>query len=446
MIKKINRLLLILLLFCVFLKVQAEDEEEVTNQVEQEQEEPVEVVLELKNIEINGDKNVNCSDYVCKYTINDASVEKVKITYEATDGTVTPTSINDNLKEGENKFEVKISKDDKEVKYVFEINKKKLSTDSSLKSLTVNGQNVKLDQEDSKCVATVSYATKKLDIEATPNDSTATVIDFTNNKASFDFTNNSKEIKIKVKSEAGDMKTYVLTVTRRSEADVTLKSLTIENYDIDFSKEVTDYELKVLRNVNKLNITAKASNSNADVKINNPNLQIGENTITVVVTNDGSTNTYTIKVTKLDEDDKTLANLKSLTIEDYDIDFSPDKYEYDLKIGNVNYLKIKAVPKLSEAEAKITGNLDLENGSIIKIKVTYDKELYNVYKINIIKDEKVLSKEKVSKKAIIFVMAFDIISMISLGILQIRTSLKKASNTKKTNKTNKDENDIIDII
>ena len=44
-----------------------------------------------------------------------------------------------------------------------------------------------------------------------------------------------------------------------------------------------------------------------------------------------------------------------------------DKYEYDLKIGDDNYLVIKALPKIDTGKVEVTGNLDLVNGSIIKI-------------------------------------------------------------------------------
>ena len=181
---------------------------------------------------------------------------------------------------------------------------------------------------------------------------------------------------------------------------------------MDFSSDIFDYELKVLKNVTKLEIDAKANNSKASVKVTNPVLQIGENTIKIEVTNDGNTSTYTINVTKLDEDDKTLANLKTLEIEGYNLDFKPDKYEYDLHILDENHLVIKADPKTDDADVEITGNLDLIDGSIIKIKVTYDEDYYNVYKINIIKDGTVIVKKPVSKKAAALVICFDIFSML----------------------------------
>ncbi|MBQ8892748.1 MAG: cadherin-like beta sandwich domain-containing protein [Bacilli bacterium] len=404
----------------------------------------------LKNITIDGENKVctkNTTGYVCEHIVRDNDTKSVKITYEPTNSkaTVTPEKAKTlEIKEGENKFEVTVKSEDgnKSNTYTFKITKSVMSTDGTLKKISVNGTEVALKDDTTKYTTSVSYGTKKLEIEAIPNDEKATIIDFKNNKASFDFFEASKEIKIKVQSEAGDMLTYTLTVTKRSEADVTLKSLTIKNHKIDFDKEVTDYSIKVLKSVDKLDIEAKATDSKAEVKITNPKLSVGENEVKIEVNNDGNTNTYIIKVTKLDEDDKTLANLKSLTIDNYEIDFKPDKYEYDLEIENENYLVIKAIAKLSEADVEITGNLDLENGSIIKIKVTYDDEFYNTYKINIIKEGSgVIAKNKVSKKGVVAVMAFDVLSIVIIGIVQFVNRNKK----KKENRT-EDKNKDADLI
>ena len=240
----------------------------------------------------------------------------------------------------------------------------------------------------------------------------------------------TKEIKIQVKAEDGQIATYTLTVTKRGEGDSSLKSLTIKNQKIDFSPDTLEYEIKVLKNVSKLEIEAKANDKNATVKITNPSLQIGENTIKIEVTNDDSKTTYVIKVTKLNEDDKSLANLKSLKIDGYELDFSSGKYEYDLRIKNENYLKIKAEAKMDEADVEITGNLDLVDGSIIKIRVNYDDDIHNVYKINIIKDGTIITKKSVNRKAAALVIAFDVISMLVIGVLNLKEKFGKNKNNK----------------
>ena len=392
----------------------------------------------LFNVKIN-DTEVKCENFLCEFSIKKNDVKSVKITFEKSEGATTSkdSGFSIDIDDGTTDFEVKVTSKDEKIKntYKFKITKAKISTDASLKLLSVNGEEINLKEGTLKYTASVGFAIKKLEIKAVPNNDKATVVDFKDNTASFDFLVNSKEIKIKVQAEDGQVLTYVLTVTKREEADTTLKSLTIKNYKIDFSSDVTNYELKVLKNVSKLEIEAKATDKNAKVKITNPNLQTGENTVKIEVINDGNTTTYTIKVTKLNEDDKTLANLKSLTIEGYELDFSANKYEYDLRIKNENYLKIKAEAKSNDADVNITGNLDLTDGSIIKIRVNYDEDIYNVYKINIIKDGTVVTKNSINKKAAVIVIVFDIFSMIIMGILNLK---EKFGNNKK-NKTEESE-------
>ena len=395
----------------------------------------------LSNVKIN-DTAVECkegSDGIinCKYTITKTDVKKAKVTFSKSEGATTSkeSGYTIDVEEGTVDFDIKVTSKDENAKktYKFIITKQSLSTDTKLKSLSVNGSEITLKDDTLKYTTSVSNATKKLEVKAIPSSDKAKVIDFKDNISSFDFTSaTSKEIKIKVQAEDGQVSTYTLTVTKRGEADSTLKSLTIKNYKIDFSSEITDYELKVLKNVSKLDIEAKANDKNAKVKITNPSLQIGENTIKIEVTNDDSKTTYTIKVTKLNEDDKTLANLKSLKIDGYELDFSSSKYEYDLRIKDENYLKIKAETRMDDADVEITGNLDLVDGSIIKIRVNYDEDIYNVYKINIIKDGTVITKKSVNKKAAAAVIVFDVLSMIILGVLNLKEKLGK--NNKNDNK------------
>ncbi len=239
-----------------------------------------------------------------------------------------------------------------------------------LKLVNANGNEIALKSGVTKYNTDVSYATNKLDIVVETNSTSAKVEGFTNNKISYDFFDTTKEIKIKVISEAGDMTTYILEVNKREEKDATLKKLTIKNYKINFESGVFDYEISVLKNVDKLEIETTTTDSEAKVSIDgNDKLEFGENNIVITVENDGNIKNYNIKVIRLETDDASLANLKSLEIEKYSIDFKEDTYEYDLKIGDDNYLVITALPKVETSTVDVMGNLDLIDGSIIKIKV-----------------------------------------------------------------------------
>ena len=109
--------------------------------------------------------------------------------------------------------------------------------------------------------------------------------------------------------------------------------------------------------------------------------------------------------------------------------FDENKYEYNLEIGDDNYLVIDAVPDVETSKVEITGNLDLVDGSIIKIRVEYDDDNYNIYKINIIKKEVVNKENNFNKIVILIVIALILTAIIVLLIIQIK-------NKKNKNKTN----------
>ncbi|MBQ6840967.1 MAG: cadherin-like beta sandwich domain-containing protein [Bacilli bacterium] len=96
---------------------------------------------------------------------------------------------------------------------------------------------------------------------------------------------------------------------RERDTESRLSSLTIENKEIDFDKDTTNYTVEVDYKVESLNVNANALSDKARVTINNPEyLKFGENTITVVVTSEsGAEKVYTINVLKkepvLDEED-----------------------------------------------------------------------------------------------------------------------------------------------
>ncbi len=454
--KKFLKLFLILILFTCF-KYQVKAVDENNNNESEEVGETKSSDATLKDVVVNNNK-VICSNYVCEYIIEDNSVSEVTITYKTNHekATVSKDKIEEKIKFGLNEFKVTVkAEDETEKEYTFKITKKELSTDSSLKIITVNGTNISLTTNNLKYNTSVSNADKKIELEAIPSNDKATLslvddkkIKFNNNKINLDFFDDSKTIKILVTSEAGDSSTYTITVTRREEMDATLKSLTIKNAKLEFESGVFDYETTVLKSVDSLEIEAIATDSNAKVEIKNANnLVIGENTVTILVTNDGNTKTYTIKVTKLEQEDKSLANLKSLKIDGYTLDFKEDKYEYDLKIGDVNYLSIEALPLIDGSEVEITGNADLVDGSIIKIKVLYDDETYNVYKINISKEVAPVKNNTISKIVIIAVIFLIIIAIIIVLIIQIKNKNKKTHTPKKnTKKEGQMEDKINDVI
>ena len=138
--------------------------------------------------------------------------------------------------------------------------------------------------------------------------------------------------------------------------------------------------------VTKLSIEAITDDSKASAKITgNDELQIGENTIEIIVTaEDGSTSTYTIKAIRAD----TELGLQSLNVfyidengEKVQIDLNPvyevGLFEYTLKAISykIDNLIVEAIATRENAKIEIIGNEKLKTGeNIITIKVISNEE------------------------------------------------------------------------
>lgn len=179
--------------------------------------------------------------------------------------------------------------------------------------------------------------------------------------------------------------TGVITATSKApvSADNNLKDLTVYVEDENgnttngwfwpaFNKDTTQYYLNVDGNAKKLAITANANSGTSTVSLNNPELVVGNNNITITVNaQDGSTKTYVIAVTKAEKateretesesqtesknpdettggdqntsNKKVTIGNKTYTITDYNNEMTlPEGYEivdYDYKGNNIKALK-----------------------------------------------------------------------------------------------------------
>lgn len=184
--------------------------------------------------------------------------------------------------------------------------------------------------------------------------------------------------------------TTTTTTTNISDMKLYLKTLSIEGQKIDFSKFKTNYELKVLYDVDTLKLTAEPATKGTTVELpEDLSLQVGENNFEIKLTDGTVTSTYTIRVTRLKEGEEIKevskdATLKVLTLSGYNINFSPTKTVYELKVKyNVKQIAVTATPNDENAKYVITGNTDIKNGSVIKVDVQAEDGTLISYKINI---------------------------------------------------------------
>lgn len=198
--------------------------------------------------------------------------------------------------------------------------------------------------------------------------------------------------------------------------DASLKKITIKGYYLDFKPDIYNYDLTVSNDITNLDIEAIPNHNQAQVIINkNDTLEIGTNIITITVTaEDGTICHYILNITRKDKQLSNDATIKNLIIENYNLDFNPKNYNYNLTIKDEGKLNIKVILNDSDASYTIKGNNNLSNGKTITIIVTAQDETTKEYKIKISKENNKNISIDSNKNLIIFII---IIVILIIAIL-----------------------------
>lgn len=201
-------------------------------------------------------------------------------------------------------------------------------------------------------------------------------------------------VKVTVTAEAGNTKTYTLTIKRKTAAEETaengearLKSLGIkpEEYDFTgFDSEKTEYSVEVPNEVEEIEVYATAMNSSAQITGTGMiELKEGKNELKVeVIAANGAKKTYTLEVTRKEKDGvsgttEEKIGLESLSIEGLTLkpSFKVETYEYTVELTeDLTELNIQAKANDEDATVEIYGNENLQQGeNIITIQVTNEE-------------------------------------------------------------------------
>ena len=186
-------------------------------------------------------------------------------------------------------------------------------------------------------------------------------------------------------------------VTKSSDAN--LKSITVgeKRYNSPSTTLTAD---SVNSETSSIKIEAQTSDSKARVTgTGTKELVTGTNVFTLKVTaENGATKQYTVKVTKLaeettnpnimedEENNSEEIRLKSLSIEQVAItpEFDPNIFEYNVKVIELEELKIHAEPNSEDIEVEIVGDKELVEGeNIVTITLTKDeKKIEYIIRVN----------------------------------------------------------------
>lgn len=258
------------------------------------------------------------------------------------------------------------------------------SENATLSSLTLSKGELNFKSDVNKYSVIVSNATSSITINARLDDNKATFVSgFGPRKVTLKQGVNT--VYLKVKAENGTVNTYTLSITRSdgNDANNLLANIELSPGEIDFKSDVNIYTLTVDYEVEKIDVRGIAESTLATVDISDTNLKVGENKIAITVTAENkSTSEYQLIVNREGYESKK-NYLNDLKISGYNIDFSKDKFNYDLKIKNEDTLGIIATTLNTSASISVIGNKNLKNNSIITIKVTDEDNVTRDYTISV---------------------------------------------------------------
>ena len=244
-----------------------------------------------------------------------------------------------------------------------------LSHDNTLKSIELYNGKEKIpftfdNKKDTFNIVIEENDLEKITIKATTNHAKATFVDKFGPR-DINVSLGDNKILIKVKAEDQKEKTYTLNINLKEgkSNDNSLSSLKINDEIVKLVDDIYEYEIILPKDAEKTKIEAVPNNEKAKVEFKDINLTEGENKITItVIAENGDKKEYRISITRSDKN--ILTNIK---VDGYDLDFTKDQTEYVLKINNDDD-KLRIIISPSNIDYEISGNEELQDGSIIKIK------------------------------------------------------------------------------
>ena len=199
--------------------------------------------------------------------------------------------------------------------------------------------------------------------------------------------------------------------TVKKSSDATLKSLSVNPGSINFNFDKYEYDVEVGNDVDKIEISAEGSSDKAKVTIpSDLSLKVGKNSFSIEVeAEDGTKKEYIINVNRLDRKLSSNSNLSKLVINGYKIDFTKDKYIYNIGDIKSSSLDITFEVEDKKSTAKIYGNDNIGKDDVIVIKVTAEDKTTSEYLLYVNNTSNCSIKD-------ILLVAFLILLIVSLVI------------------------------
>jgi len=337
--------------------------------------------------------NPNTINY--NVTVNN-DVEKITISSTLTDSKSTYVegygNREVNLNVGLNTVLIKVQAENGEVRtYTLNITRK--SNVNTLKTLTLSSGSISFNPNTINYNVTVNNDIEKITISSTLTDSKSTYVSgYGNREVKLNVGLNT--ILIKVQSENGEVRTYTLNITRKSNVN-TLKTLMLSSGSISFNSNTTSYNVVVNNEINIIKITSTLTDETSkyvdgygDRQVN---LNVGLNTILIKVeAESGEVRTYTLNITRKSN----VNTLKTLTLSSGSISFNPNTTEYTVTVNN-DIEKITISSTLTDSKSTYVsgyGNREVKLNvglNTILIKVQSENGDIKVYALNVSRKSKI---------------------------------------------------------
>jgi len=260
-----------------------------------------------------------------------------------------------------------------------------LSNNNNLKSISIDDKDVENFKSDT-LKYDIEVEKETIEIKAEVEEKDIAKVDGLGEKK---LVYGKNTFEIKVTSQSGKEKIYVLNINRKdTRSDVnTLKTLKISDIVFTFKSNTLNYKFNVDSEIEKIEIESTLTDEKAtyvdkfgDREVD---LKYGENKVLIKVQSEkGTEKVYTLTINRAD-DRSDVAQLSLLKINDNLIELKDDVYEYELT------LPYKQEKTVVEANAMDKGKIDYKDIDLkvgdneLIIKVTSEKETTKQYKIKI---------------------------------------------------------------
>lgn len=271
------------------------------------------------------------------------------------------------------------------------------SSNNNLASITVDG----------KALGNFKAGTTSYNLGATDNTSITVAATLADAKArltgggKLNLAYGLNVIRLVATAENGAAKTYELRITRNDYRSTNnyLKDVKVSSGKLIFDKERTNYTVIVDHDVSEMTISVEKDDAKASLKDTSitKKLEIYSNKFDFTVTAENtSKRTYSINVVRRDEKGyagslNTNNFLKTFEIEDFELDFSKDVLEYNLRVDH----QIKALDvtlEVDDEKASLVApeNFELELGNNrFEVLVIAEDETQKIYVLNVYREKNI---------------------------------------------------------